>query len=757
MIDTDSYIKLRTIMKKRFVSVSFLALILLASCVGVKSDKQTGTSEESSQSITDDAAAASEDSAAAFTTDSISDYDGKLHEEDGMMQPMLKFASARDEDYSNEKSEIIRYCVYVETDHDTDGDGKDDLVKVLVQIPRGAAEGDFKAGVIYDPTPYGAGTVEENDSGAQNLYVEKEFDYRKLYKKGSKRTPAGEIGTMEAAGAADPEDWNYKVPVSFEDGMSYTDEYDYYLVRGFAVVEASGIGTYGSEGFELCGTDLERDSHKAVVEWLTGERRAFSDKDNNFEVKADWSNGKVAMTGCSYGGTLPFEVATTGVKGLETIIPYAGIASWYDYTNSQGVATTFDNHYTDYLSAYNCGGIYLDDDWTVPDENYCSWLWQISQDESRSNGDYSDIWKKSDYSGCYKNIKCSALIVHGLNDFNVTTKQADLMYQAFAAAGRTVKLVFHQDGHNTPYDKIINGELWQETVNKWLSHYLYDVDNGIENRPVVTVQSNLDGTFKSFETWRDFHYSQIKIDYKTDITQVSSKGFAGYTYDYFGGAITNGYIDEGYTEVRDDYYMSLEEPNSAVYDIKVPENSTIYGVPEVHLKLKTDNTDLDGMMISAVLIDTSDNGEKFSAYQLKSRLHDTLPKKTVGTYEFGGGLEDGNVLEFVQSKVKNKCISFGWTDLCNPGLGYDSSEYCSSTELEAGKYYDYTLYMLPSVYTIAKGHSLKLVLMTWDPYRAFLDEDFMMNPDNPSAVSEYDYSYTIDNKAICVNMPFAGE
>jgi len=44
----------------------------------------------------------------------------------------------------------------------------------------------------------------------------------------------------------------------------------YYLVRGFAVVEASGIGTYGSEGFELCGTHLERDSHVAVVEWLTG-------------------------------------------------------------------------------------------------------------------------------------------------------------------------------------------------------------------------------------------------------------------------------------------------------------------------------------------------------------------------------------------------------------------------------------------------------------------------------------------------------
>ena len=31
-----------------------------------------------------------------------------------------------------------------------------------------------------------------------------------------------------------------------------------------------------------------------------------------------------------------------GVEGLRTIIPFAGIASWYDYTNAQGVSTIFD-------------------------------------------------------------------------------------------------------------------------------------------------------------------------------------------------------------------------------------------------------------------------------------------------------------------------------------------------------------------------------------------------------------------------------
>ena len=43
----------------------------------------------------------------------------------------------------------------------------------------------------------------------------------------------------------------------------------------------------------------------------------------NEKVKAFWSTGKVGMTGTSYNGTLPVAAATTGVKGLEAIIPIA--------------------------------------------------------------------------------------------------------------------------------------------------------------------------------------------------------------------------------------------------------------------------------------------------------------------------------------------------------------------------------------------------------------------------------------------------
>ena len=47
---------------------------------------------------------------------------------DGAAQPILQYTNLRDANYVNEGSDILRFCVYVETDHDTDGDGKADLV-----------------------------------------------------------------------------------------------------------------------------------------------------------------------------------------------------------------------------------------------------------------------------------------------------------------------------------------------------------------------------------------------------------------------------------------------------------------------------------------------------------------------------------------------------------------------------------------------------------------------------------------------------
>ena len=302
----------------------------------------------------------------------------------GMAQPIFPFTpGAVEEGYSNEDSNIIRYCVYVETNYDTDGDGKLDLVKALVQVPRAAAKGDYKAATIYEARPYITGCTDLYGY-EDGLYNTGDFDIDAMYNTPAARTPVNSATTEEAAAAANSADWYYLNPYESDIDEGYyfydyedLDWYDYYLVRGYAVVECGGLGTKGSEGYETCGTDLEIDAFKCVIEWLHGDRVAYTDKTSNIAIKADWSNGKVGMTGRSYAGTTQFGLATTGVAGLETIVPVAGIASWYEYTNSQGISTDSEPAYSDALAGY-CAGRKLDaNDWNKIKADYGNYLQTI--------------------------------------------------------------------------------------------------------------------------------------------------------------------------------------------------------------------------------------------------------------------------------------------------------------------------------------------------------------------------------------------
>ena len=51
----------------------------------------------------------------------------------------------------------------------------------------------------------------------------------------------------------------------------------------------------------------------------------------------NWHNGHTAMMGTSYNGTIPIAAATTGVQGLDAIVPISAISDWYDYYRANGM------------------------------------------------------------------------------------------------------------------------------------------------------------------------------------------------------------------------------------------------------------------------------------------------------------------------------------------------------------------------------------------------------------------------------------
>ena len=683
---------------------------------------------------------------------------GFLRIENGMLQPVLNWTDLRDEDYTNEGSDILRFCVWVETDYDTDLDGKADLVRALVQVPRAAAEGRYKAAVIYNPTPYGAGTVERYRGSTEKLYHKEYFDQSRFYEPCEKREPVGSMATLEAAAQADPMTWNYQTPDAgldgFDIGFSYAQKNYYYIIRGFAAVDACGIGTYGSEGFELCGLKLERDSHKAVVEWLTGDRRAFTDATSNIEIKADWCNGSIAMTGCSYGGTLPFEVAVTGVKGLKTIIPYAGIASWYDYTNAQGISTLNESNYADYLASNNAGGTFLDENWDEPNPVYGSWLWTIATEQEKTNGDYAPVWEQMDYTTDEENhIACSALVVNGMNDTNVTTRHAELMVEAFRKAGKTVKLVLHQGGHMTLDGYSINGMAWDELVNVWLSHYLYGVENGAELLPEVMAQSNITGVYEAYDSWPGEQLLTLKPEDAKGKSVITSRGMGDYSDDFQEDRQNNLTPDD-----QEEFYIGMPDELACKYRFDLPAGTTIQGAAELHAMLDSDREDLDGLMISAILIDVSDQGA-FPVFAPTEENGGMVAAKELSIhYLFDDSPEDGllNLADFDQIKKAKRIISFAWTDLQNPGCGKNSSEYVyQDPGLISGIEQEYTFYFLPMVYTVAEDHHLELILTTWDPYRVQLDVWFNLDGTLETLLDAdtYTYNMTINNESLELVLP----
>lgn len=635
----------------------------------------------------------------------------------GRAQPIFPFTPGDDiEHYSYEKSDIVRYIVYVETDYDTDGDGKPDLVKTLVQVPKAAVKGDYKAPTIFEASPYVTGTTEERTLEGLGLKEGGNFDMAKLYSKPEKRKAVKEVSTEEVAKAADPKEWYYVNPRESSDDYTHYDYenlnwYNYYLVRGYAVVTSSGLGSKGSDGINTTGSDLEIAAYKNIIEWLNGKRKAYADKTSNREIKADWSSGNVAMTGLSWAGTTTFGVASTGVEGLKTIVPAAGIASWYDHFNSQGSPLdTGASNDLSWLSVYTSGRILDKEDWDKVKDYYAAYITKLNELQHKDGHNYNEEYVKRDYTLNAANLKAAPLIIQGLNDDNVKPKHFELMVQAFKKAGIDPKVLLHQGNHVYPSTRWsgtnVAGQAFNDLMNLWYSHYLFGIRNGIQYLPEVTAQDNLDPSkWRKFDKWESTNSITARAYSKREDVTVSS--------DFYGSG-------ENWTTRNQDAAFHSSAV-SASYAAPVDQDITIKGHIPVNFSASFIKGDKSHAHVSATLMDVSD--EEFDVvkeeitYDKDGYGTRTLEKETLDEtgYWSGSNLDSLPLKRYKTHKVKSVVISRGWLNLANPGSGFDSASSSHSIDLKENKYHNYTMYLQPNLYTVKKGHRLVLTLHAFDP------------------------------------------
>ena len=677
--------------------------------------------------------------------------------ENGLAQPVFPFTDGKTGcQYDPATSAIVRYCVYVESDYDMDGDGKRDLIKVLVQVPKSAVEGNYKAASLFEARPYCAG-VQEDGYAHMKEVAEKEyrkFDFEDLKKDVPPRVPTGSISPMDLALKSDPSDWYYKDKGS-TDSMVYEnlDNFNYYLVRGFAVVVSAGFGALGSDGFNYVGSDYERDAFKSVVEWLHGDRIAYADREGTIETKAEWSNGNVAMTGRSYAGTMPFAVATTGVEGLKTIVPVAGISDWYSQQNQQGAQRYWPKEMLNSFLAYYCSSRYNDETLTEKQlDDIAAFHHELSLQQLKCGFDYDpEFWGSGNYRLHADNIKCSALIVQGLNDENVSTKQFEMMLKAFQKSGQTFKTILHQGPHITPtmpnknYGILIDGKFYDDIVNEWISHYLYGVENGAETRPEVLVQTNYDQKkWETADSWDTDYTMKMEsagtgtsvIDTDWESAGVSAENFD----DVMGQKSTNmaqRYVTDPFEEavtiqgtVRLNLRAALKD-GDAEADFH-PENPNDADTLTMKLGSSKVSGRMDDVEIAVLLCDVCD--EAFDSIQTVDPERNIIPVETV---KEGGIINDGDLPAFNEAEFSTvhktyRVITRAFADLCNPEAGYEPETAANSIVLKKGEYHDYHVYLNATRYTVQPGHSLALVIATEDPVNCLIHKTYSIEIDNTS-------------------------
>lgn len=388
-------------------------------------------------------------------------------------RPLIKNGEAQIVPEFADPNTWIRQVLWVETDFDSDQDGKPDRMHTFVTRPWQTDSFNLKLPIVYISSPYNGLTLKA---------------LMGMGDKGSYWNVKHELG-QQPKGHKHP-DLATREERPFASMM--TDRQ--WVSRGFITVYSSSPGTGLSDGVPTIGGENESLAPKAVIDWLCGRAKAYTTRTGNTEVKAFWSSGKVGMTGTSYDGTLCIAAATTGVQGLEAIIPVAPVTSWYLYYRSNGLVRSPDGYLGEDMDVLY-DGINTGDPAKRPANNLRIRDSLLVPSQDRITGDYNDFWASRDYLSKIGNMKAAMLMAHGFNDWNVQPEQSYRFYQAAKDKGLPVQLFFHQDDHG--------GDPPFKMMNRWFTRYLFGIQNGVENDPPVAIVREHKTAITQYQSYPD--------------------------------------------------------------------------------------------------------------------------------------------------------------------------------------------------------------------------------------------------------------
>ena len=239
--------------------------------------------------------------------------------------------------------------------------------------------------------------------------------------------------------------------------------------EGYAVAYFNVRGTGQSGGcMEWWGPNEQRDV-ATLVEWLGDQA---------------WSNGRVAMTGGSYGGTTPYAAAIHNPAALKTIVPVATVTDPYTWHHTpQGAAFLGSRHY---LNAFTVAlglapPIQGEPSGTVEhatrlEARLCPETREIMQayaTEQWSETRDQAFWDERRLLDGFPELTSSVFIVHGFLDRKDSghAQQDLVIWDALEVAPK--RMFVGQWGHGSP-----EASTWEDELVAWFDFWLKGLGAG---------------------------------------------------------------------------------------------------------------------------------------------------------------------------------------------------------------------------------------------------------------------------------------
>ncbi|HFR3691586.1 TPA: Xaa-Pro dipeptidyl-peptidase [Streptococcus suis] len=564
---------------------------------------------------------------------------------------------------------LIREVVYVETPVDTAGTGQTDIVKVSILRPHHV--GGIPA--IITNSPYHQGT---NDVASDKALHKMEGELAEK-----------QVGTIQVKQTRITKlDLDQReLPVSpATEKLGHITSYslnDYFLARGFASLHVSGVGTLGSTGYMTSGDYQQVEGYKAVIDWLNGRTKAYTDHTRSLEVKADWANGKVATTGLSYLGTMSNALATTGVDGLEVVIAEAGISSWYDYYRENGLVTSpggYPGEDLDSLTALTYSKSLQAGDFLRSKAAYEKGLAAERAALDRTSGDYNQYWQDRNYLLHADKVKCEVVFTHGSQDWNVKPIHVWNMFHALPAHINK-HLFFHNGAH--VYMNNWQSIDFRESMTALLSQKLLGYENNYQLPTVIWQDNSGEQTWTTLETFGGGQEAVLPLGTGS---QTISNHYAQEDFDRYG---------KSYPAFHQDLYAG--KANQVSMELPVTEDLLLNG--QVTLKLRVASSVAKGLL-SAQLLDKGN----------KKRLAPIPTPKTRLSLDNGRYHAQENLVELPYVDMPQRLVTKGFMNLQN------RTDLMTVEEVVPGQWMELIWKLQPTIYQLKKGDVLELILYTTD-------------------------------------------